>query len=340
DNGSYFQTFWSDGENGSPTQLKNVIGVIPGRHPTLGEQNLVFGAHYDHLGMGWPDVRKQNRGKIHHGADDNASGIAVLLELARVLAGNWQPDRDIVFVAFSGEEAGRLGSKHYVSHAHQHPVERSIGMLNLDTVGRLFDRRLMVLGAESASEWPHIFRGIGFVTGVQSAMVSEPLDASDQISFHEVGVPAVQLFSGAHADYHRPTDTADKIDAAGLIKVAEVSRQVLEYLAGRQAPMTSQLDGRSKTETRTGSRKVSFGSIPDFTYQGSGYRLDGVVADSPAQRAGMTKGDVVLAIDDTSISGIRDFSKVLKTLQPGQDIQITYRRGSEQMRVRAILDSK
>ena len=339
-NGSYFQTFSAVGEDGRSMQLKNVIGIIPGRHPRLGEQNLVFGAHYDHLGLGWPDVRKENRGKVHHGADDNASGIAVMLELARILGGHWQPDRDIVFVAFSGEEAGRLGSKHYVKHMLRYPVERSIGMLNLDSVGRLFDRKLIVLGAESASEWPHIFRGIGFVTGIESAMVSEPLDASDQISFHEVGVPAVQLFSGAHPDYHRPTDTAEKIDAAGLVKVAEVSRQVLEYLAGRQEAMTSQLGDRPRNDKSAGGRKVSFGSIPDFTYQGKGYRLDGVVADSPAERAGLGKGDVVLAVDDAPIGGIRDFSRVLKALQPGQDIQITYRRGGERLRVRATLDSK
>ena len=113
-------------------------------------------------GLGWPDVRENNRGKIHFGADDNASGIAVMLELARILAKNHKPDRNIVFVAFSGEEAGRLGSKHYVKHQQRYPVSETIGMLNLDSVGRLFDNKLIVLGAESASEWPHIFRGIGF----------------------------------------------------------------------------------------------------------------------------------------------------------------------------------
>jgi len=340
DNGSYYQLFSAKGEDGKLRTLKNVIGVIPVRHPKRSAQNLVFGAHYDHLGLGWPDVRENNRGKVHYGADDNASGIAVMLELARVLGRKPQPDRSIVFAAFSAEEAGRLGSKHYVKHEKAYPVSKAIAMLNLDSVGRLFDNKLMVLGAESASEWPHIFRGIGFVTGIPSVMVSEPLDASDQISFHEVGVPAVQLFSGAHTDYHRPGDTADKIDADGLIKVAEVSRQVLEFLAGREEPMTLQMDGRKDFNRTGGSRKVSLGTIPDFTFQGEGYRLDGVVPGSPAAQAGLGKMDIILAIDDRSISGIRDVSKILKTLKPGQKIHIRYLRDGKQQQTQVELKSR
>ncbi|MCB1800799.1 MAG: M20/M25/M40 family metallo-hydrolase [Gammaproteobacteria bacterium] len=340
DGGAYFQDFAAAGEDGRPTTLRNIIGVIPGRHPTLAAQNLVIGAHYDHLGLGWPDVRGQNRGKVHQGADDNASGIAVLLELARVLAAGWQPDRNVVFVAFSGEEAGRLGSKHYAAHAGSHPVARSIGMLNLDTVGRLSGRALMVLGGESATEWPHIFRGIGFVTGVSTAMVAEPLDASDQVSFHEAGVPAVQLFSGAHADYHRPTDTADRIDADGLIAVAEVSRQVIEYLASRPEPLTSQLSSAAQAAGKSAARTVSLGSIPDFTYQGPGYRLDGVVDGSPAQQAGLAGGDIILMIDDRKVSGIRDVSAILKGSRPGQQLLIEFERAGERQRRSVMLDAR
>jgi hypothetical protein len=340
DNGSYFQYFSAKGEDGKSRTLKNVIGVILGRHPKLSSQNLVLGAHYDHLGLGWPDVREQNLGKIHYGADDNASGVAVMLELARVLGSNFRPDRTTVFAAFSAEEAGRLGSKHYVKHEKDYPVSKTIAMLNLDSVGRLFDNKLMVLGAESASEWTHIFRGIGVVTGIPSVMVNEPLDASDQISFHEAGVPAVQLFSGAHVDYHRPGDIADKIDADGLVKVAEVSRQVLEYLAGREEPMTNQLAVGKAFQRAGGSRKVSLGSIPDFSYQGEGYRLEGVVPDSPAAKAGLGKMDIIVAIDDATIKGIRDISKILKSLKPGQTIHIRYLRDGKQQQTKAILKSK
>jgi hypothetical protein len=340
DNGTYFQYFSAKGEDGESHTLKNVIGVIPGQHPKLSTQSVILGAHYDHLGMGWPDVREQNQGKVHYGADDNASGVAVMLELARTLGRDFRPDRTMVFAAFSAEEAGRLGSKHYVKHGKNYPVSKSIAMLNLDTVGRLFDNKLMILGGGSASEWVHIFRGIGFVTGIPSVMVNEPLDSSDQISFHEVGVPAVQLFSAAHADYHRPGDIAEKIDADGLVKVAEVSRQVLEYLAGREEPMTSHLTVGKAMQKAGGSRKVSLGSIPDFSYQGDGYRLEGVVPGSPAEKAGLGKMDIIVAIGDTPIKGIRDISKVLKSSEPAQTINIRYLRNGKQQQTRVVLTSK
>jgi S1-C subfamily serine protease len=214
-------------------------------------------------------------------------------------------------------------------------------MLNLDTVGRLYDRKLMVLGSESASEWPHIFRGIGFVTGIQSVMVSEPLDASDQISFQQAGVPAVQLFSGPNADYHRPGDTADKIDVDGLVKVAEVGKQVVEYLASREQPLTSHVNAGGQSQAQQGSaRRVSLGSIPDFTYQGPGYRLDGVVPESPAQQAGLKKSDIILRIDSVDIQGIRDMSTVLKSLQPGQQILITFMRDGATLKTKAMLKKR
>ncbi len=341
DDGGYFQSFSAKDEGGQSRALRNVVGVIPGRNPKLSGQRLVIGAHYDHLGLGWPDVRGDNRGKVHYGADDNASGVAVLLELARVLNPGMQPDRSIVFVAFSAEEAGRLGSKHYVKPDKGQSPSKTFAMLNLDTVGRLHDGKLMVLGAETASEWPHLFRGIGFVTGIQTAMVNEPLDASDQISFHEAGVPAVQLFSGPNTDYHRPGDSVDKIDADGLLKVAEVGKQVLEYLAGRAEPLNGRFSGGQAPAARPGGgRKVSLGSIPDFTYQGEGYRLDGVVPGSPAERAGLAKLDVIVAIDDTRIKGLRDVSAVLKTLEPGQTIDIRYLRDGESHLVRTELAGK
>ena len=340
DDGGYFQHFKAVGEDGKPVTLKNVVAVIPGRHPTRASENLVLGAHYDHLGLGWPDVRRANQGKIHPGADDNASGVAVMLELARIL-GRSQPERTMVFVAFSGEEAGRLGSRHYVNNAGAHPVDRTIGMLNLDTVGRLFDGKLMVLGGESAAQWPHIFRGIGFVTGIQTAMVNEPLDASDQQSFHEVGVPAVQLFSGPNADYHGPGDSADKIDAEGLVKVAEVSKQVVEYLASREEPMSVTLASSAQQKPRqAGSRKVSLGTVPDFTYRGRGYRLDGVTPGSPAERAGLQEGDIIVQIDGQPIAGLRDLSNILKTLTVGGNIEVVYLRGGHRMTTEAMLTER
>lgn len=332
----YFQE-WEDsgGDPGRTAKVKNVVGVIPGTKAELAGQSVIIGAHYDHLGLGWPDARKESLGKIHPGADDNASGVAVLVELAGVLAGNLAPDRSIVFVAFAGEEAGKRGSKHYIAHQKRYPADKGIAMLNLDTVGRL-DRKklLLVLGAGSAKEWAHIFRGAGFVTGVEIEPVSEELDSSDQKSFQEAGIPAVQLFTGPHPDYHRPTDTADKIDAEGLVKVASVSKEVIEYLAGRPGPMTSTLKpGTDAPSGPKGERKVGIGTIPDFAFIGAGCRLSGVVPGSPAEACGLKEGDTIIRVNATAVKGLKDLSGALKALRPGEKITVIFLRDGKEMTV-------
>ncbi|UCG21851.1 MAG: M20/M25/M40 family metallo-hydrolase, partial [Deltaproteobacteria bacterium] len=335
--GSFFQT-WEDlgGEPETKVKLKNVVGIIPGKNSEFEGQSLVVGAHYDHLGLGWPDARGENKGKIHYGADDNSSGVAVLLELAKVLGKNLKPERTVVFVAFTGEEAGKRGSRYYLDKQKQFPAEECIGMLNLDTVGRLGDGKLLVLGGGSASEWAHIFRGAGFVTGVQVELVSEDLDASDQKSFHESGIPAVQLFSGPNLDYHRPTDTADKIDPAGLLKVASVSREVIEYLADRKEPMTNTLKpGKKSVLPPQRGRKVSFGIVPDFAYSGEGCRISGLVPGSPAESSGLREGDVIVSMDSREVRNLRDLSTILKSLEPGDRIPITFLRQGNKMTVEA-----
>ncbi|UCG12926.1 MAG: M20/M25/M40 family metallo-hydrolase [Deltaproteobacteria bacterium] len=340
--GNYFQT-WEDmgGDPERRVTMRNVVGVIPAKNGEHEAQSVVVGAHYDHLGLGWPDVRQQNRGKIHHGADDNGSGVAVLIELARVLGESPKPHRSVVFVAFTGEEAGRKGSRYYVAHQQRYPLEQCVGMLNLDTVGRLGKNKLLVLGTGSAREWMHIFRGVGFATGVQVETVSEELDSSDQRSFQEAGIPAVQLFTGPHSDYHRPSDTVDRIDAEGLAKVAAIAKEVVEYLAGREEPMTSSLTpGREVESTTKRKRNVSLGTIPDFAYRGHGFRLSGVVPGSPAESSGLKEGDVIVRIDADAVSSLQDFSNILKALKPGDRISITFMRAGRKTTVEATLKAR
>ncbi len=335
----YFQS-WSDkaGEPEQPVRLKNVVGVIPGTNPDYAGESIVIGAHYDHLGLGWPDVRGDNKGKIHPGADDNASGVAVLLELARVLARNPKPERSLVFVAFTAEEAGRRGSRHYLASQETYPADKIAAMLNLDSVGRLSDGQLYVLGANSASEWPHIFRGVNFVLGIDTTLVTESVDSSDQVSFHEAGIAAVQLFTGAHLDYHRPSDTIDKIDGDGLRKVARVSKEVVEYLASRENALSVTLDHSEFREPKNNrGRKVSLGTVPDFTWNGGGYRLDGVVPDSPAASAGLQKGDIITKIGDYNINSIRDMSNTLKSFSSGSQVLIRFHRNGAAMTTEAVL---
>ncbi|MBS1835813.1 MAG: M20/M25/M40 family metallo-hydrolase, partial [Acidobacteria bacterium] len=300
DDNSYFQTWQQDvGLPKGNITLRNVVGILPGTNPQLAGQSLVIGAHYDHLGTGWPDVRAAHQGKIHHGADDNASGIAIMLELARQIAPKWQPERTVIFVAFTGEEANLLGSKHYVRSNDQFPVGKIIAMLNLDTVGRLENNPVTVFGTGSARELVHIFRGASFVTGIPVSTVQDDFGSSDQAAFIQAGVPAIQLFASAHEDYHAPGDTADKIDTAGLVKVAAILKEASEYLANRIEPLTVTLSVVPTPAESTGTkekRKTSLGTVPDFSYKGEGVRIDNTLPGSPAQQAGLQAGDILLQL--------------------------------------------
>jgi aminopeptidase N len=329
----YFQ-IWEESGGDPPrkVKLRNVLAVIPGSKEETRRESVVIGAHYDHLGRGWPDARAGEKGKIHPGADDNASGVAVLLELARVLGKTLTPERSIVFAAFAGEEAGRRGSRHYVAAEKFFPPDKCIGMLNLDTVGRLEDKKLLVLGGGSAAEWVHIWKGAGYVAGVDVGMANEELDSSDQESFIDAGVPAVQLFTGPHQDYHRPTDTPERIDRDGLVKVALVAREVIEYLSAREGPLTAWPGQPGKgVSAPSEERKVSLGTVPDFAFSGKGYRLAGVIPASPAERCGLREGDVITAIDHSMVGGIRDLSRILRALTPGSRIIITFLRDGREL---------
>jgi len=228
-----------------------------------------------------------------------------------------------------------------VAHQEHYPVGRCIGMLNLDTVGRLGKHKILILGAGSARDWVHIFRGASFVTGVEIETVSTELDSSDQISFEAAGVPAVQFFTGPHADYHRPTDTPDKIDAEGLEKVAAVVREVIEYLAGREESLTGTLKPGEQTDVSSKrERKVSLGAIPDFAYSGRGCRISGVMPDSPAEYCGLKDGDVIVRINSDAVNSLKEFSDALKTLTAGSKITITFLRNNEEMTVEAEVKAK
>jgi hypothetical protein len=333
--GTFAATWVADA--GSPTRrlrLRNLLGKVSGTKPELANQVVVVGAHYDHLGDGWPEARAGNEGKIHPGADDNASGVAALLELARAFAAGSPPDRTILFAAFDGEEAGRLGSKRLVESLGREGTTVH-AMVNLDSVGRLGAGKILVLGTATATEWVHVFRGAGFVTGAPVESVATDPGGSDQVSFQERGIPAVQLFTGAHPDYHAPTDTADKIDADGIAKVAAVAREAVEYLAGRIEPLTASAGRAPGSGDAGGSRKVSLGTVPDFAFGGEGVRLSGVAPGSPAERAGLAQGDVIVALGESETPNLRSFSEALERLDPGARVVVHFVRDGVRRTVEA-----
>lgn len=360
DEGGYFQRFRVEKTAaGSPADVVNVAGIFPGNDPAWKDQPVVVVAHFDHLGRGWPDVRKGFEGQVHPGADDNASGVAVLLELARALKDE-KPKRTIVFLAVTGEEAGRLGSKRWVAGPSAFPAAKTFAAVNLDTVGRLGSGKLQVLGTGTAGEWIHAVRGATWVTGVETKAVPETLESSDHLSFVEAGIPAVQLFTGPHVDYHRPSDTADKVDVPGLAKVAAVAKELVSWLVGRTEPLSVSIAPKAGEAAPAAAsvgggpppgaggpppgaggappgRRVSFGTMPDFAFEGPGVKVDGVVPGSPAEKAGVKPGDVVLKLDGKDVASLRDLSEKLKGMTSGQVVKATLRRDGRELEVPVTL---
>jgi len=341
DDGAYYQT-WSDQIKGEKLELINVIGIIPGTNAELADKPVIISAHYDHLGLGVADVRKGNEGLIHNGADDNASGIAVMLEIAQILGKSLKPARTIIFVAFTAEESGLIGSRYFVKNYKKIPVDKTIANLNLDTVGRLFGNKLLIINGTTAKEWKFIFMGTEYTTGVATDVVSQDFDASDQLAFIEIGIPAVQFFSGPNTDYHKPSDDVDKIDGDGMVKIATVAREVLVYLGDRPDPMA--FTGEKKSEAATkkpssqkGGRKVSTGTMPDFSFSGTGVKISAVSDDSPAAKAGLLKGDVITAFDGKPVENLKDYSNYLKEHQPGDKIIVTIDRNGKKKDVKLVL---
>ncbi len=335
DDGGWFQT--TRGRAGEPAreeEVRNVVGLVPGRRYGVGPEAVVVGAHYDGLGRGEVGGRTQDRGQIHPGADDNASGVAVLLELARAMAGQ-RPERTVVFAAFGGEEVGRLGSRHFVD---AHAAGRPLAMVNLDTVGRLGSGKVLALGAGTAREWGALVQAAGLASGVPVAAVGSDVGGSDQVSFVAVGVPALQLFTGPHLDYHRPGDTAERVDAGGLARVTALAAELVGSLAARGEPLT--WTGAAPVGSGAGARKVSLGVVPDFAYGGPGVRLSGVAPRSPVAGAGLRAGDVIRGLGEAEVVGLGDLGRLLQDATPGDRVVITYEREGSLRSVEAVLEAK
>jgi aminopeptidase YwaD len=296
----------------------NVIGILPGTDPKLSGEALVFGAHYDHLGL--------SHGATYPGADDNASGTAVVVGLARAFAAAGPRSRTLVFALFGAEELGLVGSGRYVK-APAVEIARTAAMLNFDMVGRLRDGNLTVGGVESGSTLRAVVKEAARATGVSPSLRDSPYGPSDHSQFYGAGAPVLFFHTGAHPDYHKPTDTADKIDAAGMARIASLGAAVGERLAADARPAYVKLPRpqRERPEPSVGAR-VFFGVGGGAGGESDGVRLSQVVAGSGAEKAGLREGDVLVRFGDTPLHGFEDLLTALKDHKPGDEVRVLYLR--------------
>jgi hypothetical protein len=323
----------------------NVVGLVPGRDPRLRAEAIVIGAHYDHLGIGMESSLAPDRlGEVHPGADDNASGTAALLGLARAFAETGGAARTLVFAAFGAEELGLLGSTHY-ARSPAVPMERTVAMLNLDSVGRLRDNRLHVMGVDSAREFRPLLAPIGRDLGLELRLSGDAVGPSDHTAFFARERPVLFFFTGPHGDYHRPSDTWDKLNAEGLGRVARAVQRIAEQLANREAGLAFvKAEGRPARASRDrvgGGYGAYFGSVPDFSESPApGVRLGGVRPGSPADKAGLKAGDVIVRFAGVGVKSLDDLVFALRSRRAGDAVEVIYVRDGLERTAQATLEER
>lgn len=320
----------------STVTTRNVIGMIEGNDPELKKEYVVIGAHYDHLGMGGPgsNSRKPDTIAIHNGADDNASGVAAVIELAGKLAAHRENlKRSLIFVTFSGEELGLLGSKYFVAHPPV-PVKQMRAMINLDMVGRLKPdtRALTVYGTGTFAGADSIVKKYSAEKNLAVTCVSEGTGPSDQLTFYLENIPVLFFFTGFHPDYHTPSDDANLINYEGEKDVADVVYSVANVLASGSVPLVFKESGSVESNKNRRSLKVTLGIVPDFaSTEKSGLRVDGVKKGGPASNAGLKKGDIIISINGKTIANIYDYMARLSKFNPGDRINVELIRDGQKI---------
>ena len=346
---SWLQRFVARGpelaHNGHPDGVatQNVVALIPGSDPALAGQYVVIGAHFDHLGRSSVGAMDPEAGSaIRNGADDNASGTAAVLELARLLAAA-PTRRSIVVANFSGEELGLLGSQWFVEHPPL-SLDSVDAMVNFDMVGRLKNDRLIVYGVNTATEMPAIVQGANAPPAFDLKAVGDGYGPSDQSSFYAKGIPVLHFFTDLHEDYHRATDDAEKIDSVGGARVVAMAERVVRDIANRDtrltpvrvaapAPVTSGSSGEGSN--------VYLGSIPDMSGgDEAGLRLSGVRGGSPADVGGLKTGDLIVAFGGKPVKDLYSYSDALYAHKPGDKVEVVYIRNGERYTTTVTLGTR
>jgi hypothetical protein len=311
------------------TAAYNVAGMLEGSDPVLKNEVIIIGAHYDHLGRGGENSGSlaPRSGEIHYGADDNASGTAGVLELARLFtAQKPPPKRTTVFLAFSGEEEGLLGSNYYVNHPLL-PLANTVAMINMDMIGRMKDHRLSIGGVGTAKEWRDL---MAEEKTFQLTLTEDGFGPSDHSSFYAKQIPVLFFWTGTHNDYHKPSDTFDKINYDDEARILEMVARIVNRLDAADKRVTY-TTAKSDSAPRTGGFRVYLGTIPNYADSNDGLLLDGVRDDSPAAKAGLKAGDKITKIGDHDIRNVYDYTAALGEMKAGEEYVFEVKRGDQKL---------
>ena len=288
---------------------------------------LILGAHYDHLGLGSFGSLYDGKPAIHNGADDNASGVAMILELAERLSGH--KGLNFLFIAFSGEENGLWGSNYFTDHPTV-SLDEITAMINFDMVGRLNpDNKLAINGVGTSPLWVDFIEKANRF-GFDIMKTESGIGPSDHTSFYLMDIPVLHFFTGAHEDYHKPTDDVEKVNPAGMVKIADMIVLLITEISSMETmPFTKTVDPDPSSSPKM---EVTLGVIPDYLFDGNGLRLEGVREGKPAHLAGMKKGDIIISMADNDIRDIYAYMKILGTFHKGDKTKVTAIRDGKEMK--------
>lgn len=342
--GSYFQHFefsekQFDSTKTEKTKGVNVIGLLKSSDPVMSYEFVVVGGHYDHLGHGGRNALDSSKA-IHYGADDNASGTAGVLELAEYFASHKdQLKRSVLFMTFSGEEEGLFGSQHYTKEPYL-PLEKTEAMINMDMIGRLNDSSLLIVeGMGSSPVWKDMISGLDESKPFILRLKPDGVGPSDHSPFYRKGIPVMFFFTGLHRDYHRATDTKEKINYEGQKAVLDLVKSAVAKISTYPDSIPYTIVPEDTTKKVSGF-KVYVGGVPDYGYDGEGLKISDITPNSPAQKAGLKAEDIIIKFGDTQIKNIYDYTGVLSKYVPNDVVDVVVRRGSETLTIPLTLGTK
>ena len=327
DKGTYRQTFTFKGGmhgTGQEGSTKNVVAYLDNG----AQHTIVFGAHYDHLGLGndGNSLDANPKNKIHNGADDNASGVAGILELARRFSDKKKENHNFLFILFSGEELGLYGSKYWTEHPTM-DLSKINYMINLDMVGRLDEKNgLSVSGSGTAAVWEPLLKELS-KDRLLIKTDSSGTGPSDHTSFYLKNLPVLHFFTGSHTDYHKPSDDAEKINAEGEAKILDLIVDLVN--AAPTSEKLAFLPTKNRTTVARSAFKVTMGVMPSYSADVEGLKVDGVSEGKPAQKAGLATGDIILKIGEIEVKGIESYMDALGKFEKGQTVLVKFKRGTE-----------